>query len=587
MIECLKMAGPLWRLVGTKGAVLFGVTLISSMTLALIECVFAAFMVVFLCSLHLVAYTELPKWLPFNAEAIGPVRMWVILFGVGVAQAIAHIANYQAKVLFSEGTHARMRLVLGYRLLLSHDTRSMALSELNLYMAEFFPKASLFIFYITQAMSFVVQALLLSVGMFLLAPGESALGIFALWIVGYLVMRSNTIMTRFANRIPRAQEDLERTKVRIARNWLLIRIFGVQRREFDGWVRSVYSYFRHGVLAYFVGNLGGALLPVFGIVIVAAILQLSRGVTHTPVTALLAFLYLFMRFLQMVSHGSNLIGGLFTYRPHVAKTLALVQSLMPDELNEALTPGRGFRLGGSTTTDPWKPGLPGSVLLATKTAPMIRVENVTFEWPGSAGPILKGVSFELQAGCQLGIVGPNGCGKSTLLGLILGAFLPTNGRVLMDGRDSAEYLRDSSHAIAYVGPEPYLIHGSVRENLLYGLAGGAPEAELWDALREVGMDEFFRTLPDGLDYPIQENGDGLSSGQKQRLAMARSFLRRPALFIMDEPSANLDAATETCILQALRKMKGICTVLVVSHRPTMLSDADRVMTLDGESPEGR
>ena len=102
----------------------------------------------------------------------------------------------------------------------------------------------------------------------------------------------------------------------------------------------------------------------------------------------------------------------------------------------------------------------------------------------------------------------------------------------------------------------------------------------------MGLDDFFRSLPGGLDYTLAENGEGLSSGQKQRLAMARSFLRRPSLFIMDEPSANLDEATEVCVVAALRELKGRCTVLVVSHRKGILKEADSIYHMEAVQTDG-
>ena len=95
----------------------------------------------------------------------------------------------------------------------------------------------------------------------------------------------------------------------------------------------------------------------------------------------------------------------------------------------------------------------------------------------------------------------------------------------------------------------------------------------------MGMKDFVQSLPGWLGYELLENGEGLSSGQKQRLAMARSFLRQPSLFIMDEPSANLDTATEECILRDLQKLRGRCTVVMVSHRAGMLKDVDRVVRM--------
>ena len=211
--------------------------------------------------------------------------------------------------------------------------------------------------------------------------------------------------------------------------------------------------------------------------------------------------------------------------------------------------------------------------------PALHVRNVTFKWPGSEVTVFRDMTLEIASGTQFGIVGPNGSGKSTLMGIMLGIYPPTSGDVLVENLPANEYFSSRPEEIAYVGPEPYLIHGTIRENLCYGLAEFPPDAEIRAALKTVRLDEFVASLPQGLDYAIQEDGAGLSSGQKQRLTIARAFLRRPLLLIMDEPSANLDEATETAVVETLRELKGRCTVIIVSHKQGILRGVDRTLDL--------
>ena len=569
------------RFIGGRGVLLFSVGVASALLLSLVELALAVFLMVFLYTLKFIEWSQLPGWLPLNAKDLSPLTIWISLLLIGVVQAVSLVIHYEAKELLTEGVHARMRLVLGYRALLSRNTRSLSLSEMNLYTSEYFPKASSFIFYINQVMSFVIQASMIMVWMLLLAPGEALVGLVGLGVMGGLVLRFNRITNRLGRGVPEAQADLEKTKVRISRNWLLIRIFRIQDHEFENWARATFSYYRHTTLAFLFSNLGSAFMPVLGIVTIATIILANFSVFHTPVANLVAFLYLFFRFLQMVANGSNLIGGIFTYRSQVEKAEELVLSLSPDELQEALRSEREFRLLHKQLdtssfrrrrADPRHSALPAA-------APAIALERVTFAWPGIETPILKDFSMNIAPGEQVGIVGSNGCGKSTLLGIMLGALCPSAGTVSVGGQGSEDYVRENSHTISYVGPDPYLIHGSVKDNLVYGLERKITEDEIWNILDKVDMKDFVQALPGGLGYEIQENGEGLSSGQKQRLAMARSFLRKPSLFIMDEPSANLDAATEECILRDLQELRGRCTVVIVSHRAGMLKDVDQVFRM--------
>jgi len=569
------------RLIGGRGILLFGIGVASALLLSLVELALAGFLIVFLYALHLLGPSQFPGWVPFDARSLSPLAIWLWLLVIGVIQAVGLMIHYEAKGLLTEGAQVRMRLALGYRVLLSRESRCLSLSEMNLYTAECFPKTASYVFYANQVMSFVVQAAMITVWMFLLAPGEALVGLAGLGVMGFLVLRFNRFTHRFGRQIPLAQEDLEKTKVRVARNWLLIRLFRIQEREFGNWIRATFSYYRHATLAFLFGSLGSAFMPVLGIVVLATIILSSFGLFHTPVANLVAFLYLFIRFEQMVANGSNLVGGMFTYRTQVEKTTDFMMSFSADELREALRAAQGLRILHHRADLPaigWQREVRQREAVQAPP-PAIALDGVTFAWPGIETPILSGLSLRIAPGEQVGIVGPNGCGKSTLLGIMMGALQPSAGTVSVGGRSGEAYVQSSAHAIAYVGPEPYLILGSVRDNLVYGLEWTFTDDEIWNALGKVGMDDIVRGLPGGLDYPIQENGEGLSSGQKQRLAMARSFLRRPSLFIMDEPSANLDAATEECILRDLQKLRGHCTVVMVSHRAGMLKNVDRVIRM--------
>ena len=129
--------------------------------------------------------------------------------------------------------------------------------------------------------------------------------------------------------------------------------------------------------------------------------------------------------------------------------------------------------------------------------------------------------------------------------------------------------------LGYVGPEACLVAGTVRQNLCYGLERAASDGELLGALERSGFGDVSRRLPGGLDQEVREDGGGLSSGEKQKLALARALLRRPALLLLDEPTANVDERSEAEIVDTLLTLRESCTVVVVSHEPRVLEHADR------------
>jgi len=557
---------------GARCLGLFAVGQVFALLLAGVEYCIAIFLIVFLYSVKLVDISQIPSWLPLKGVTLSSTFVWGAFLLVAVLQAGFQIVVYQSKIMLTEGAHARMRTVLGYLMLRPARPAQVSLSEANHLTAEVFPKATSFIFYFTQLFSFLTKALAMSVMMFLLAAEETLIGIGGLAVMVCAVLLLNRVTNRVSAEVPPAQERLERSKVRITGNWLLIRILRMEKRELAAYLDSVASYYRHSVSAYFFGNLGGAVMPVFGIILIATIALTSLSVFHTPAAALVAFLYLFLRFEQMVANGSNLIGGLFSYRHHLDKLVSLISSLSRRQLEGALSPASRSSTDQAATRSVETEKAP--------TPPAIEFREVAFAWETGGPPVFSGISHSVAPGCQLAIVGPNGCGKSTLLCVVLGALQPCAGEVLIGDTKAADWVNRHADSVAFVGSLPYLVYGSIRQNLTYGLREKCSDEDLWRAIDDVGLAEFVQGVPEGLEYPIQENGDGLSTGQKQRISIARAFLRRPRLLVLDEPFANLDEASAREIADRLRSMKHSCTVLLVSHDPEMLVAADSRLDLD-------
>lgn len=583
-------------LLGGTGIALYAVVVAASLVGSLIDYAIAFFLVAFLCSLGFGDAAQLPSWWPFDVHAFSSLSTWGLLLAVAAVQALTQTVTYQAKIILTERVNARLKLVMAWVILKRRALHAMPASVVNFYMVECFPKATMYVFYLAQTTTLVVQTFVMVVGMVWLAPGEAIVGSAALGVLGGLALGLNRFTHRLARQVPAAAESLERTKLRVARNWLVIKVLRMEDAEHARLVDAVARYYRHSVLSYFFANLGGGLFPVIGVIAIAAIAVAHFRWFHTAPTELLAFLYLFVRLGQRLSNGANLIGGLFTSRPQLRASLDLLTSLDDEERHRALAPERDLGLGVRPASTAAAPGTAVTMGVPATTAapdsthgrvaapPRIRVEAVTFRWPGADASALDGVSADVAAGAQFGIVGPNGSGKSTLLGVILGVYPPTAGRVTIDGVDAARWFGLHADAIAYVGPEPYLVHGTLRENLEYGLRR-APSAETLErVLRTVRLRELVETLPEGLAFTVQEDGTGLSSGERQRVAIARALLREPRLLVLDEPSANLDDVTEAAVRDTLQALKGRCTVLIVSHRPGVLRDVDA--TLDLGAPRG-
>ncbi|MFJ6939257.1 thiol reductant ABC exporter subunit CydD [Streptomyces sp. NPDC101132] len=229
------------------------------------------------------------------------------------------------------------------------------------------------------------------------------------------------------------------------------------------------------------------------------------------------------------------------------------------------------------------PGAGGTAAVPADSG--LRVEGVSVRYPGREADALGAVSLTVAAGETVALTGPSGVGKSTLLQVLLGFVRPTTGRVLVGGTDLAELSPEEWRArIAWVPQRPYLFAGTIAENVRLARPG-ATDAEVERALGDAGARDFVAALPRGAGTVLGEGGVGLSAGQRQRLALARAFLADRPVLLLDEPTAALDGETEAGVVEAVRRLAAGRTVLLVVHRPALLSVADRVVRL-GSGADG-
>lgn len=216
----------------------------------------------------------------------------------------------------------------------------------------------------------------------------------------------------------------------------------------------------------------------------------------------------------------------------------------------------------------------------------VEFENVTFRYPDGEETVLEHFSLKIPFGTHLAIVGETGAGKSTLVNLVCRFYEPTQGRVLIDGRDARERSQLWLHsAIGYVLQTPHLFSGTVRENLLMGNPN-ATEEQLWAAIRTVSAEDVIAHLEKGLDTDVGEGGDLLSTGEKQLISFARAVLADPRILILDEATASVDTVTEARIQEALEGITAGRTCLMIAHRLSTVRNADLILAVkDGKIVE--
>lgn len=220
----------------------------------------------------------------------------------------------------------------------------------------------------------------------------------------------------------------------------------------------------------------------------------------------------------------------------------------------------------------------GSVAAGT-----VEFRNVVFAYPGAETPVLAGISFTARPGSTTAIIGSTGSGKSTLLNLLPRFLDAVDGEIRLGGRNIRTFQLDDLRArMAIVPQQAYLFSGTVAGNLRMA-APGAPDEDLWQALRRAQADEFVRNLPGGLNAAVGQGGAGLSGGQRQRLCIARAILRKAELFLFDDSFSALDYATEARVRRALVPALDSAAVIIVAERVASIMDAGQILVLN----EGR
>ena len=215
----------------------------------------------------------------------------------------------------------------------------------------------------------------------------------------------------------------------------------------------------------------------------------------------------------------------------------------------------------------------------TKTYGAISFQDVDFKYE-TGEPVLRGINLEIAPNQIIGLVGGTGAGKSTLLSLVPRFYDPSAGRVLLDGRDLREITKKSLRAqIAMVLQDTLLFSTTVRENIAYGRPN-ATEAEIREAARRAQADEFISRMPRGYDSPVGERGGHLSVGQRQRIGIARAFLKDAPILLLDEPTSALDPTTEAAIMETIKELIRGRTTLIVTHRLATIHNVDRIIVLE-------
>lgn len=343
----------------------------------------------------------------------------------------------------------------------------------------------------------------------------------------------------------------------------LVKVFGRQEesaRDFAEQNDALYeagfrAQFNSGImqpLMMFVSNLNYVLVAVVGGLRVA-----SGALSIGDVQAFIQYSRQFSMPLTQVASMANLV------QSGVASAERIFELLDADEQDPDPDPEVRER-----------PGKPlGSVSL----------ENVSFRYDPDK-PLIEDLSLSVEPGHTVAIVGPTGAGKTTLVNLLMRFYEVTGGRIVLDGTDVSTMSRDELRSgIGMVLQDTWLFGGSIAQNIAYGASREVGRAEIEEAARAAHADRFIRTLPDGYDTVIDDEGSGVSAGEKQLITIARAFLSDPVILVLDEATSSVDTRTEVLIQKAMARLAHGRTSFVIAHRLSTIRDADVILVMENGS----
>jgi len=544
----------LMAFLGRRTAAWFALGLCGSLLLAFMEAMMASFLQIFLKGLGLLS-PGIAIGGPFRDLNATPTNIGIVLVSIGLFRFIGQYLVLYGGSAVQEHMTFRLRERLLTRVLIANDKGQVPASECNHYFGQCFLNSGYMCGVLLQGVSLALQACALLALMFYVSPAESAVGTAGLLVIGVL---SSFIVRRVrivANRIPIENRAVNGGIIRVARNWMLLKVLKTEGLEYARMFSSVEKLRNFTLEANSRSHFASALTPFLGIILLFLVILVSQHTFKTPAIALVSFLYLFVRFVQGLAGLVAMGGGAVYYAPHFREAFHFYFSVKDKKYASpecTLTP------------------------TAEALAPEVTFEDVDLSHGSQA--IVRGLTIRLAPGQQLGLVGPSGSGKSTILAALLGLLAPSRGVVKVGGVVAARILTDKILRVGYVGPEPFLFAGTIRENLVYG-CGDHSEQDVHAALGLANMADVINGFPGRLETKLTENGEGLSAGQKQRLCLARVFLAKPSLIILDEVTANLDVETERGIVESIHSLAGIATVVFVSHRLSALKYADTIFDL--------
>jgi ABC-type multidrug transport system fused ATPase/permease subunit len=534
--------------------------------------------------LNAIGFQVLEVSLPSFLQGWEPTTtgLFLIILGIITGRAIFTFCTKTSSNFAYVLIQSRLRMAVFYEILQRFQPVFLSAAEINFRNTEVAGKAGGFISAINQLFNAAFQGIILLATMLWISWTLTLISLAIFGMAGIGILLINRQIKKSAVKLPSAQRKIVSGIERIARNWLLVRILRTQDTEYDQQINNIISYAKLDLRITLMATLNSVFPVLVGSYLITSLILLNIYWLSIEAGSFVSFLYIFLRFQQIVSSGTGVFGIITANQPHFEIAANLLTELDANERKNAVKPIFKMNFLGRGAKYTHIPRFTDEHQTQQLKPPAIRLSQISFGYGEDESPVLTDLNVSISAGQQFAIVGPSGSGKSTLLGIILGILIPNQGSATIDEMQPSDFFSNQAIHLGYVGAESFLIEGTIAENIRYGARKSLDTSDeaCLRALNRAHLDDLVEANTQILDHRINENGEGLSAGQKQRLTLARALLGDPQLLILDEASANLDSETEANIARTISELKGTCTTIIVSHRPGMLTYADKILSMD-------
>lgn len=479
--------------------------------------------------------TQLPGWYP--TEGVLPI-LALLFFGFIRGCVLVMRQTVGGKTSLAFMASLRIRLI---KQVLQNSENLNNAEVINLFSERINHSGSV-LQGISQIILVGVSAFFLFILGFKLAPFEMIICIFLSAVMMLPLRRLNIIIGNLGDESRRASDETLSSLYSGLRNNLFLKVHGLIGQFIETASQHLLSYRRHYEKYYFIGAIRNFSPNVIGVFVLCGVTILeTMYLKNLSSVQFISFFYLFMRFAQAASDININFSEIKLLWGSFKQVYSWVIKI--DEIAD-------------------QPSVIVQEKSCTLKLPLkIMAHNLRFSYEGYP-ELFKDLCFNIQSGELLLIKGKSGSGKSTLIKLLLGLLSPQSGAITVNSLPIATAGADLRRSVGYVGPEPYIISGTIRQNLMFGNElKFYPDSELMFFLSKVGLQNEIKNL----DLLISES-DGLSTGQKQRLSFARALIRKPKILILDEATANLDALTESIILRTIKNELKDLLIVAISHK---------------------